>query len=190
MQALARLREQQLDLQSSTKRDGFVGLSVADTVRQCLRLGLKDQANKLAREFKMPDRQLLLVSAQVLAGQHDWAALQHMAGRLDRKAGVTMDHMIAAARVHGAPPEVLRWFIDRVTGDNALMRKAQYYAELGMPAQARLLSEQAETQQGAAATAAGMLGSLRGAVGGTVGNFVSRMQQQQGGSVGGGSATR
>ena len=53
----------------------------------------------------------------------------------------------------------------------------QYYTELGMPAQARMLIEQAE-QQGVSSAAAGMLGSLRGAVGGTVGSLVSRMQQQ------------
>jgi hypothetical protein len=53
----------------------------------------------------------------------------------------------------------------------------QYYTELGMPAQARMLTEQAE-QQGVSSAAAGMLGSLRGAVGGTVGSLVSRMQQQ------------
>ena len=40
-----------------------------------------------------------------------------------------------------------------------------------------MLAEQAG-QQGVSAAAAGMLGSLRGAVGGTVGSFVSRMQQQ------------
>jgi hypothetical protein len=34
-------------------REGFVGLSASDTIRQCLRLGLKDQAQKLAREFKV-----------------------------------------------------------------------------------------------------------------------------------------
>ena len=101
MQGLARLREQQLELQNSSRRwvcpaclrsrgcfftcpalpfshplhltywaplnffptpphalsggcrEGFVGLSAADTIRQCLRLGLKDQAQKLAREFKV-----------------------------------------------------------------------------------------------------------------------------------------
>lgn len=36
----------------SSRREGFLGLSVADTIRQCLRLGLKDAAAKLAREFK------------------------------------------------------------------------------------------------------------------------------------------
>lgn len=54
----------------------------------------------------------------------------------------------------------------------------QYYTELGMPAQARMLVEQAEQQGGVTSAAAGMLGSLRGAVGGTVGTLVSRMQQQ------------
>lgn len=35
---------------------------------------------------------------QVLASAHDWPALQGMAGRLDRKSGLTMEHFIAAAR--------------------------------------------------------------------------------------------
>ena len=47
---------------------------------------------------QVPDRQLTLLQAGVLAAKHDWAALQHLAGRLDRKSGLTMDHFIAAAR--------------------------------------------------------------------------------------------
>lgn len=38
---------------SPRRREGLLGLSVAGTLRQCLRLGLKDQAAKLAREFKV-----------------------------------------------------------------------------------------------------------------------------------------
>ncbi|KAL4852826.1 hypothetical protein ACK3TF_006093 [Chlorella vulgaris] len=167
VQALGRLREQQLELQASSRREGFVGLSVADTIRLCLRLGLRDQAQRLARDFKVPDRQLALLTARVLAAQHDWAALQHTAGRVDRRSGLTMEHFIAAARAHGAPPEVLRWFIDHISGEGALLRKAQYYSELGMPAQARLLMEQAEAAGGSGA--AGMLGSLRGAMGSLTG---------------------
>ncbi|EFN53979.1 hypothetical protein CHLNCDRAFT_135924 [Chlorella variabilis] len=178
VQALARLREQQLELQSSSRREGFVGLPVADTIKLCLRLGLKDQATKLARDFKVPDRHLGLLGAQVLASQHDWRALQAMAGRADRKAGLSMEHFLAAARAHGAPAEVQRWFIDRITGEGALLRKAQHYSELGMPAQARLLMEQAEQQGGSAA--AGMLDSLRG----TMGSLVSRVQAQGGGGGG------
>ncbi|PRW05770.1 Vacuolar sorting-associated 16 [Chlorella sorokiniana] len=179
VQTMARLREQQLELQASSRREGFLGLSVADTIRQCLRLGLKDAATKLAREFKVPDRQFTLLSAQVLAAQHDWPALQALAGRAagDRKLGLTMEHFIAAARTHGAPPEAQRWMIDRISGQGALTKKAQYYAELGMPAQARLLAEQADAAGG---SGAGMLGSLRGAVGGTVGSLVSRMQGERG----------
>lgn len=37
-------------------REGFLGLSLADTIRQCLRLGLKDAATKLTREFKASER--------------------------------------------------------------------------------------------------------------------------------------
>jgi hypothetical protein len=51
----------------------------------------------------VPDRQLALLSAAALAAQHDWAALQHMAGRVERKSGLTMEHFISAARWAGAP---------------------------------------------------------------------------------------
>lgn len=51
-----------------------------------------------------------------------------MAGRLDRKSGVTMEHCVAAARSAGAPRDTLRWFVDHLTGDNALARKAQVSA--------------------------------------------------------------
>lgn len=57
----------------------------------------------------------------------------------------------------------------------------QFYSELGMPAQARLLLEQAEAQ--GAGGAGGVLGTLRGAMGGTVGSLVSRMQQQSSGGA-------
>lgn len=146
--------------------------------------------------MQVPDRHLGLLGAQVLASQHDWRALQAMAGRADRKAGLSMEHFLAAARwgrcvvgarrsgtwlarppalraclvlccactrvvgwgegfrqdsyrpclpwpsapltlppgpaaaavprrAHGAPAEVQRWFIDRITGEGALLRKAQ-----------------------------------------------------------------
>ena len=120
-----------------------MGLSPADTVRQCLRLGLKDQAHKLARELKvggcgrvgggagkredrqhhqtasplththththalrpccagraqMPEKQLLLLSAQTHAAARDWSALQHMAGKLDRRSPLTMEAVVGVAR--------------------------------------------------------------------------------------------
>ena len=126
----------------------------------------------------MPDRQLQLLTIQALAAAHDWPALQHLAGRLDRKsAGLTQEHFIAAARAQGAPAEVQRFFVDRLTGEGAALRKAQLFSELGMPAAAQQALQQAEAAAGGG-TAAGMLGSLRGAVGDTVGSLVSRMQQQ------------
>ena len=236
VQQLARLRELQLELQGSSRREGFLGLSAADTVRLCLRLGLKDQAARVAREFKVrrqggrrgrwvggrwcragsagprrnasqaarpcrpaaalalaplphhaappcspctpshplgpqiPDRQFALLSARVLAAAHDWPALQALAQRQDRRSGLTMEHFLAAARcaaaaavagaaggqgcsaaqaagslthpapslvplaslppaprrsAHGAPPEAQRWFVDHLTGEGALAKRAQ-----------------------------------------------------------------
>lgn len=52
----------------------------------------------MPRSPQMPERQLLLLTAQCLAAQRDWPALQHMAGRQDRRAGLGMDQFIAAAR--------------------------------------------------------------------------------------------
>jgi hypothetical protein len=34
-------------------------------------------------------------------------------------------HHCTTCRAHGAPPEVLRWFIDHISGEGALLRKAQ-----------------------------------------------------------------
>lgn len=48
--------------------------------------------------LQVPERQLLLLTAQCLAAQRDWPALQHMAGRQDRRAGLGMEQFIATAR--------------------------------------------------------------------------------------------
>lgn len=169
--AAIRLMDVQAELQRTTGREGFVGLSAVDTVRQCLRVGLRDQAQRVAREFKIPEKQQMLIAAGVTASSHDWPSLQQMASKIDRRAPISMEHFVRIARAHGAPLPVVKWFVDRISvGDNALVRRAQLYAELGLHQEAMLVAEQAE-QQGAGA---GVLGSLRGALGGTVGSLVGR----------------
>ena len=91
-----------------------------------------------------------------------------MASRLDRRAPVSIEHFIAAVRAHNAPVPTIRWFIDRISGDSGLIRRAQLYAEIGLVREANMLAEQAEM----AGAGAGMLGSLREAVGGTVGSLL------------------
>lgn len=169
--AALRLAEVQAELERSTGREGFAGLSVADTVRQCLRLGARDAAARVSKEFKIPERQAALLAIDVAAAAGDWAGLQAAAGRLDRRSPVTVDAYVAAARAHGAPVATVRWFVDRIQGEGALARRAQLYAELGLAAEAAALAEQAEL----AGAGAGVLGSLRDAVGGTMGSLMGRM---------------
>jgi vacuolar protein sorting-associated protein 16 len=163
-----RLAEVQTELEKTSGREGFKDLSVVDTIKQCLRLGLRDQAQKLAKEFKVPEKQQMLLSIEASAVAQDWPALQHMASKLDRRAPVTIEHIISAVRAHNAPVPTIRWFIDRISGDSGLLRRAQLYSEVGLVREANMLAEQAEM----AGASAGVLGSLRDAVGGTVGSFL------------------
>jgi hypothetical protein len=163
-----RLAEVQTELEKSSGREGFKDLSVIDTIKQCLRLGLRDQAQKIAKEFKVPEKQQMLLSIEASAAAADWPTLQQMASRLDRRAPVTIEHFIAAVRAHNAPVPTIRWFIDRIGGDGGLIQRAHLYAEIGLVREANMLAEQAEM----AGAGAGVLGSLRDAVGGTMGSFL------------------
>ena len=162
--AALRLMEVQGDVERTSGREGFIGSTVIDTIKQCLRLGMRDHANKLAKEFKVPEKQQMLLSIAAAATQQDWQQMQQMAMKLDRRAPVTMEHFISAARAHGAPVSTVKWFIDRVNGDGALVRRAQLYSEMGLQREAEMLAEQAEM----AGATAGVLGSLRDAVGGSL----------------------
>lgn len=163
-----RLAEVQSELEKTSGREGFKYLSVVDTIKQCLRLGLRDQAQKISKEFKVPEKQQILLSIEASATAQDWPNLQQMASRLDRRAPVNIEHFIAATRAHGAPVPTIRWFIDRIAGDSGLIRRAQLYSEIGLVREADILAEQAEL----AGAGSGVLGSLRDAVGGTVGNLL------------------
>lgn len=151
-----RLRELQRELEQTSQREGLVGLSVADTIRQCIKLGLKDQAQKVGREFKVPEKHFTVLSIETHAAMKDWQMLQHMAGKVDRRGPVSMEQFVIAAREHGAPVQTMRWFIDRITGEGALVKKAHYYSEIGLEREAESLTSQAELAGGSS-----MLGSLR-----------------------------
>jgi vacuolar protein sorting-associated protein 16 len=155
----SRMRELQRELEQTSKREGLIGLSVADTIRQCIKLGMKDQAQKVGREFKVPEKHFTMLSIETHAAMKDWQTLQHMAGKVDRRGPVSMEQFVIAAKEHGAPVQTMRWFIDRITGEGALVKKAQYYSEIGLEREAESLMSQAELAGGSS-----MLGSLRDAM--------------------------
>ena len=55
-QEMAALRRLQSELEAETGNACFLGLSVASTVQQCLRLGNARAASRVRNEFRLPER--------------------------------------------------------------------------------------------------------------------------------------
>lgn len=70
----------QRTIPSSRFREGFLGLSVTGTIRQCYKLGLKDAAARFAKEHRVPEKQAQLLALDATAAQHDWVGLQAKVG--------------------------------------------------------------------------------------------------------------
>jgi len=184
--AAIRLLELQSELERSSGREGFVGLSVVDTLRQCVRVGMREQAQKIAKEFKVSEKQQMLVVMHVTAGLGDWKALRDMADRLDRRAPVKFDHFVDVAQQHNAPLDVIRSFIDRMgvgEGEEGVRKKANAYAEVGLHEQAAALM-QASLQQGSGGGGgAALFGNLREVVEGTMSSLMTKVPLGQRGGA-------
>lgn len=59
----------------------FVGLSVNETIRQCIVAGMKKQADKVKAEFKVPDKRFWYVKMKALVEIRDWEGLASWAGK-------------------------------------------------------------------------------------------------------------
>lgn len=143
-----RLHELQSELEQSTSRDGFLGLSVIEMLRRCIRLGLREEAQRIAREFKVPQKHQMILAVSEAASSQDWIALQSMTARLDRRAPIDVEHIVRAATANNAPTNVLASLIDQIKGDNGVMRRVRLYAEVGMETEARALAEHSEFSGG------------------------------------------
>ena len=60
----ARLRRLQTDLEAETGNACFLGLSLADTLRQCISLGNHRAAGRVRTEFKISDRRFWWIKVQ------------------------------------------------------------------------------------------------------------------------------
>lgn len=112
-QAAEHLEHLQRELEKKSGREGFVGLSVANTVSKCFTFGLKDDAKKLAKEFKMTDRQYQLLHLDAISKAQDWVAVSHLfASKVDKKSVFRMDDVIDAAIKYRAPMDMIQTWID------------------------------------------------------------------------------
>lgn len=82
----------------------FVGLSLADTITTCLKLGHHKQAASLRKQFTVPDIRWYWLKITALSTSHDWEGLELFAG--ERKSPIGLEPFLEVAQKHGAPREI------------------------------------------------------------------------------------
>eukprot|EP00878_Enallax_costatus_P027161 GHUV01029216.1.p1 GENE.GHUV01029216.1~~GHUV01029216.1.p1 ORF type:complete len:582 (+),score=119.59 GHUV01029216.1:259-2004(+) len=101
----ASLFKEQLKLERDTGQVLFVGLSLADTITTCLKLGHQRQAANLRKQFAVPDTRWYWLKISALAAAHDWDGLDLFAG--ERKSPIGLEPFLEVAQKHGGPREVM-----------------------------------------------------------------------------------
>ncbi|KAK9823042.1 hypothetical protein WJX81_002597 [Elliptochloris bilobata] len=123
----AQLRRLQADLEAETAHACFLGLSLAATLRQCIRLGNARAAARVRTEFRVSDKRFWPLKVRTLAREKDWDGLEAFAR--EKKPPIGFEPFVAAARAHGAPDAVTARFIARMADGK---RKAEEYAAIKM----------------------------------------------------------
>ncbi|GEM07386.1 vacuolar assembling/sorting protein VPS16 [Rhodotorula toruloides] len=71
--------QQQLEQDTAASNKTFVGLSVNETIRQCILAGMDKKAEKVRGEFKVPDKRFWYLKLRSLISLRDWDALDSFA---------------------------------------------------------------------------------------------------------------
>ncbi|GAA5958825.1 hypothetical protein JCM21900_003937 [Sporobolomyces salmonicolor] len=114
--------QQSLEQESPGKT--FVGLSVNDTLRQCIMAGLGKRAEKVRSDFKVPDKRYWYIKLKSLIALRDWDALEAFARSKKSPIGYEpwVEHLIEA----GAQRQAVK-FIERCEGRN----RVELYVKAG-----------------------------------------------------------
>mmetsp|Transcript_11428 Transcript_11428/g.29770 ORF Transcript_11428/g.29770 Transcript_11428/m.29770 type:complete len:737 (+) Transcript_11428:2-2212(+) len=111
MSSLATLKREQARIEADTGHHLLVGLSLADTVMQLIRLNHHKHAAGLKRTFAMSDRRFWWLKIRALAEGHDWDGLDAFAA--EKKSPIGWEPFLEVARKHGAPRDVQARLISR-----------------------------------------------------------------------------
>lgn len=68
-------------LESMMSQEGQTMPSLNETIRQCIRLGLRKQADKLKSDFKVPEKRYWYIKLKALVELRDWDGLENWAGK-------------------------------------------------------------------------------------------------------------
>ena len=103
---LALLVREQAKLEKDTGQALFLGLSLTDTLRACIRLGHNRAAAALRKQFSVPESRWYWLKLMSLCEAHDWEGLEEWAG--ERKASpIGWEPFLEKARQAGAPRDYL-----------------------------------------------------------------------------------
>lgn len=127
----ALLLKEQLKLERDTGQALFVGLSLADTLTTCFRLGHARAAASLRKTFSVPEARWYWLKLTALAAAHDWEGLDAFAA--ERRSPIGWEPFLQAAAQHGAPQEVQMRLIARMPDSTA---KAEAYNAINCPREA------------------------------------------------------
>lgn len=78
-----------LEKEDSSSRSSFVGLSINETIRQCLIKNMAKKAEKLRSDFKVPDRRFWSIKVSSLVAANDIEGLWAFAGSKKSPIGYT-----------------------------------------------------------------------------------------------------
>ncbi|KAG0144149.1 hypothetical protein CROQUDRAFT_660316 [Cronartium quercuum f. sp. fusiforme G11] len=80
--------------------------SLNETIRQCIKLGLRKQADKLKNEFKVPEKRYWNVKLKALVELRDWDGLENWAGK---KSPIGFEPFVNHLLTMGCHREALRY---------------------------------------------------------------------------------
>ncbi|KAI8443179.1 Vps16, N-terminal region-domain-containing protein [Phakopsora pachyrhizi] len=93
-------------LDSITSNNGFTLPSLNETIRQCIKLGLRKQADRLKVDFKVPDKRFWYVKMKALIELRDWKSLEAWAGN---KSPIGFEPFVKHLLLMGYHREALRY---------------------------------------------------------------------------------
>lgn len=122
---LALLRKEQLKLERDTGQNMFVGLSLMETLRQCVKLRNGKAAAHFRKLFNISEPRWYWLKIRTLSESRDWEGLEEFAS--EKRSPVGWEPFLTLASKHGAPREYLTRIIARMPDSRA---KAEEYSKL------------------------------------------------------------
>lgn len=100
---LSLLVKEQAKLERDTGQALFVGLSLANTLRACIRLGNVKAAAHFRKVFSVPETRWYWIKVTTLAEARDWEGLDVFAA--ERRSPIGWEPFLEASKKHNAPRE-------------------------------------------------------------------------------------